>query len=128
MDLPTHRMVDGVRVELSPDEVAEIVAEWEAHKADPQIVFETQVANGYDTGRGWLLPIDDDSRRSLGELRSQILEGLTLGAWTMESDCPVSIRAVDGSLHSMTIGEVRMLIFMAGNYYAKLVSDARAVK
>lgn len=126
MDEPTHRIVNGTIVELSTEEVTEITAEWVANQNTPQMIFDQKVAIGYETTENWFLPIDDASRASLSELRSQILEGLDLGAWTLTDMCPVSIQAVDGSFHFMTIEEVRNLIFMAGNYYAQILSEKRA--
>lgn len=128
MEQPTHKIVNGIAVALTPDEIAATVAEWEANVNAPQIVFADKVAAGYDTGQGWFLPIDDASRVSLGELRMQIREGLELGAWTTDSPCPVQIRAMDGSLHAVTVGEARRLIFEAGNYYAQLVATMQVAK
>ncbi len=128
MELPTHKIVNGIAIALSPDEVAATVAEWEANENAPQIVFADKVAAGYDTGQGWFLPIDDASRASLGELRMQIREGLELGAWTTDSPCPVQILAMDGSLQPGTIGQVRELIFQAGNYYAQLVAELQVAR
>lgn len=128
MEQPTHKVVNGLTVALTTDEVAATIAEWEANDASPQIQFVDKVAAGYDTGQGWFLPIDDASRASLGELRMQIREGLELGAWTTSSPCPVQILAMDGSLQSMTIGQVRELIFQAGNYYAQLVAELQIAR
>ncbi len=128
MELPTHKIVNGIAIALSPDEVAATVAEWEANENAPQIVFADKVAAGYDTGQGWFLPIDDASRASLGELLMQIREGLELGAWTTDSPCPVQILAMEGSLQPGTIGQVRELIFQAGNYYAQLVAELQVAR
>jgi len=35
-DKPTHKMVNGELVELTPEEVAEIEAEWAANEADSE--------------------------------------------------------------------------------------------
>ena len=128
MELPTHRIVNGLTVALTADEVAATQAEWAANDRSPQIIFADKVAAGYDTAQGWLLPIDDASRASLGELRVQIREGLELGAWTTDAPCPVQILATDGRLQSLTIGQVRELIFQAGNYYAQLVAELQLAR
>ena len=128
MELPTHKVVNGIVVALTTEEVAATQAEWEANNTSPQIIFADKVATGYDTGQGWFLPIDDASRASLGELRVQIREGLELGAWTTASPSPVQILAMDGSLQPMTIGQVRELIFQAGNYYAQLVAELQIAR
>lgn len=128
MELPTHKIVNGDVVALTTEEVAATQAEWEANNTSPQIIFADKVAAGYDTGQGWFLPIDDASRASLGELRMQIREGLELGAWTTASPCPVQILAMDGSLQPMTVGQVRELIFQAGNYYAQLVAELQIAR
>jgi hypothetical protein len=128
MEQPTHKIVNGIAIALTPDEVTATVAEWEANENTPQIVFADKVAAGYDTGQGWFLPIDDASRASLGELRMQIREGLELGAWTADAACPVQILAMNGSLQALTIGQVRELIFQAGNYYAQLVAELQLAR
>jgi hypothetical protein len=127
-DIPTHKMVNGEVVTLTLDEVVDIVAEWSKNQSNPDYVFSQRVAAGYDTSLGWFLPIDDESRAALGELRTQLNEGISLGAWTNNTPCPVQLRAKDGSLHSGTIGEIRSLIFEAGNYYAQLVTARRAAQ
>lgn len=128
MDIPTHKMVDGKVVELTADEVREISCDWIEGSSSPDSIFEAKMMKGYDTSLGWHLPIDDASRQALSELRVQITEGLSLGVWTNNSTCPVKLRATDGSLHDGTIGEVRVLIFEAGNYYAQLVEARRAAQ
>lgn len=132
-DPPTHRVVirsDGTveRVDLTQAEIDEILAEWRKNDI-AQLVksqFDTAVAAGFDTGLGWSLPIDDEARNSLSALRTQLLEGLALQAWTDSDMYPVSLRAVDGSLHNATIAQVRGIIFQAGNYYAGLLATLRA--
>lgn len=130
MDVPTHRIVNGEIVPLTDDEIAAMTADWIAEQAKlvAESTFASRVNEGFDTGYGWRLPIDDESRVVLGELRTQLNEGISLGAWTNSTPCPVQLRAMDGSLHSGTIGEVRALIFEAGNYYAQLVTARRAAQ
>lgn len=125
MDAPTYRLVNGIEIELTPEEVQEIVAEWEANDAALKNSFDYLVQQGYDTGQGWSLPIDDSSRGYLNEFRSQIKEGISLGAWTDASQAPIPILDTNGEPHQMTIAEVRQIIFLAGNYYAGLVARFR---
>jgi len=40
---PTHRMVDGVRVELTPEEVQEILLEWQTEREKQNL--EQQIQN-----------------------------------------------------------------------------------
>lgn len=129
MDNPTHKMVNGVSVPLTDEEIQEILAEWQknASTQQAQINFEQAVAAGFDTGLGWNLPIDDDSRAALSQLRLQILEGVNFGIWTDDSVCPVELRDVGGELHQLTIGQIRILIFQAGNYYAQLLGTLRSL-
>lgn len=87
--------------------------------------FPALVDTGYDTGQGWFLPIDDVSRNALVQLRGQLVEGIDLGAWTMDSPCPIPILDTNGDPHQMTIAQARQLIFLAGNYYAGLVARFR---
>lgn len=132
-DPPTHRVVirsDGTveRVDLTQGEIDEILAEWRKNDIAQwsKTQFDAAVAAGFDTGLGWSLPIDDEARNSLSELRTQLLEGLELQAWTNSDMCPLALRAVDGSMHTATIAEVRGIIFRVGNYYAGLLSALRA--
>ena len=131
-DPPTHRVViksDGTveRIDLTPDEITETLAEWRRNDIEQfaKQKFDEAVAAGYPSVDGWCLPIDDSSRASLVELRTQITEGLEMKIWTADSPCPVQILDTTGSPHSLTVGEVRMLIFMAGNHYAKILEQCR---
>lgn len=44
MNIPTHRMVGNQRVELTPQEVQEITARWEANAANPPKEFNPTAA------------------------------------------------------------------------------------
>ena len=42
IDPPTHRMVDGDRVELTPQEVLDTLAEWEANRIELEAKLEAE--------------------------------------------------------------------------------------
>lgn len=125
MDLPTVKMVNGELVPLTQYEIDCIMRERNEATIAYTQSFNYLVDIGFDTGQGWFLPIDDVSRNALVQLRGQLVEGIELGAWTMESPCPISILDTNGNPHNMTIAEARQLIFLAGNYYAGLVARFR---
>lgn len=125
MDSPTIKMVNGELVPLTNYEIDYIMKE----RNDAAIAYAQSfvglVSAGYDTGLGWFLPIDDVSRAALIQLRGQLVEGIDLGAWTMDSQCPVEILDINGNSHQLTVGQARQIIFLAGNYYAGLVARFR---
>lgn len=118
-------MVNGELVPLTNYEIDCIMKE----RNDAVIAYAQSFVGlinaGFDTGLGWFLPIDDVSRSTLNQLRGQLIEGIDLGIWTMDSQCPVEILDTNGDSHQITVGQARHIIFLAGNYYAGLVARFR---
>jgi hypothetical protein len=77
--------------------------------------FEADLAKGYaDKELGLTIAIGDGDRQQFNDLEQHLTRK------SAADDAPVTIKAIDGSLHQITRGQFRQLLIRAGDYYLSL--------
>ena len=77
--------------------------------------FESDLAKGYaDKELGITIAIEDGDRQQFNDMEQHLTRK------SASDDAPVTIKALDGSLHQITRAQFRQLLIRAGDYYLSL--------
>ena len=91
--------------------------------AELQRKFEATMAKGYnDTALGVTIGIEDADHRQFNDLDTHLARKGAPG------DASITIKLLDGSLHTLTRGEFHELLIRAGDYYLALWTDLQHKK
>jgi len=85
--------------------------------------FDEDLAKGYhDTELGITIAIEDADRRQFNDLDTHLTRKCA------PSDFQITIKMLDGTLHSLTCADFHQLIIRAGDYYLALWTDLQQKK
>lgn len=88
-----------------------------------QHTFDENLAKGYhDTVLGITIAIEDADRRQFNDLDTHLTRKGT------PDDATITIKLLDGTLHTLTCADFHQLIIRAGDYYLSLWSDLQQQK
>lgn len=85
--------------------------------------FQSKVDAGYNIPEtSIILPLSDNDRNQFANLLVLLKEGIDLGKLTNDTD--ITIKDIDGNIHTVTIGDYKSIIFDYGFYY-KTIWDSK---